>query len=430
MAHCWTDRNHTITNLICCAGRHDKDWSADYRLYSRDLDQQALFKPIVQRSAKLTASSAPIILCVDDSQMKKTGRQIKEAGYYRDPLGPKFHTNLIYALRFVQMSIAVPDESYVRTHRTIPVAASVIVKLPKDASEASRTENSPSMHALNLLRQVRENMDEQDQGRKILLCSDSHYTTSTLLQRLPKNVTYIGRFRKDASLFVPAETQEKKRGRPKSYGEPLPTPDELRKDKSVPWKEASIKRNGRTMTIRYKRIQHAKWEPAGEKHTVQVVVVAPLRRKRYASGQWSYTDPAFLICTDPDLAIEDLLQAYTIRWGIEVNFREEKQLFGIGHAQVRQSRRVLSAPVVAIAACAALLLAGRETFHDGHRPSHLRSGRWQRRWKHRSYRTSDLRQQLHHEAISEQIDSSSVESPCSPPIKPTSALPSITQQKP
>jgi len=39
-----------------------------------------------------------------------------------------------------------------------------------------------------------------------------------------------------------------------------------------------------------------------------------------------------LICTDPDLALEDLLQQYIWRWDIEVNHRDEKTILGVGQA--------------------------------------------------------------------------------------------------
>jgi hypothetical protein len=398
LTHCWDDRRHTITGLLCCAGRLEQDWSADYRLYSHDIDARKLFAPIIERACRMTAPDEPIILCVDDSLMKKTGRKIKQAGYYRDPLGPAFHTNLIYALRFVQMSIGVSDPNYRRGYRTIPVAGSIIVKPPKDATEEERTDHSPSTCAIQLLGEVRRTLAETESKQKVVLCGDSHYTTSTLLRQLPEDVTYIGRFQKNAALYAPYHTSVKGRGRPRAYGQQLPTPEALRKDTSVPWEAVKIRRAGGTIKVNYKRYAEAKWKPAGEKKTVQVVVVRPLRRGRDSRGRMKYTQPAFLLCTDPEMPIAKLLQVYLVRWGIEVNFREEKQLFGIGEAQLRKGRRVLAAPLVAIAAYSALLMAGREEYADGKKPAHLRTGRWQRRWKHTSYRTSDLRRQLYSEA--------------------------------
>ena len=46
-----------------------------------------------------------------------------------------------------------------------------------------------------------------------------------------------------------------------------------------------------------------------------------------------YTQPAYLICTDALLSLEDLLQEYIWRWDIEVNHRDEKTILGEGQAQ-------------------------------------------------------------------------------------------------
>ncbi len=395
-AHCWSEC-HTITGLLRCEHRYDHDWSADYRLYSRGIDTQGLFKPIIRRLSSTISQDKPLILCVDDSLIKKTGKHIMEAGYYRDPLGPAFNVNLIYALRFVQISMAVPDKAYIRAYRTIPVAAEVIIKPPKDIDREQRYEYSPSMHAVNLLNQITAGFRKEQSSRKIILCGDAGFTTSTLLQRLPENVTYIGRFRKDAALFIPTDSREKKVGRPKSYGEQLPTPEQLRKDTDTPWQKANITRNNKVQTIDYKRIARAKWRAAGENITVQVVVVRPLRRGKLSSGGYSYTQPTYLICTDTELPAEELIQTYLARWGIEVNFKEEKQIAGIGQAQLWNSKHVRTAPVVAIAAYSATLLAGREMFANGLVPDHLKFGRWQRRHKFKSYTTSDIRMQLYND---------------------------------
>ena len=64
-----------------------------------------------------------------------------------------------------------------------------------------------------------------------------------------------------------------------------------------------------------------------------------------------------LICTDPSLSIDALLQSYLWRWDIEVNFRDQKSLLGVGEAQVRNPHSVQSQPAVAIAAYGLLLLA-------------------------------------------------------------------------
>ncbi|ELR67986.1 hypothetical protein C900_01326 [Fulvivirga imtechensis AK7] len=58
--------------------------------------------------------------------------------------------------------------------------------------------------------------------------------------------------------------------------------------------------------------------------------------------------------------IDKLLQAYLWRWGIEVNFREEKTVLGCGQAQVRTPSAVEKVPAFITAVYAMLQLAANK----------------------------------------------------------------------
>jgi hypothetical protein len=73
-----------------------------------------------------------------------------------------------------------------------------------------------------------------------------------------------------------------------------------------------------------------------------------------------YRQPAFLICTDSTLSVQHLLQSYLWRWDIEVNFRDQKSLLGVGQAQVRNPNSVQLQPAAAVAAYGLLLLAAAQ----------------------------------------------------------------------
>jgi hypothetical protein len=64
-----------------------------------------------------------------------------------------------------------------------------------------------------------------------------------------------------------------------------------------------------------------------------------------------------LLCTDPNLSVEVIIQAYLWRWEIEVVFREEKTLLGLGEAQVRTDPAVGNVPGFIAAMYAYLHLA-------------------------------------------------------------------------
>ena len=107
------------------------------------------------------------------------------------------------------------------------------------------------------------------------------------------------------------------------------------------------------------------WRKSGAQHKLRMVVIAPLGYRLRAGGKLLYRHPAYLLCTDPDLPLEELLQYYLWRWGIEVNFREEKQLLGAGEAQVRTSASNQHLPATVVAAYALLWTAALRSRQAG-----------------------------------------------------------------
>jgi hypothetical protein len=82
------------------------------------------------------------------------------------------------------------------------------------------------------------------------------------------------------------------------------------------------------------------WRTAGQDLRLRIVVIAPLAYCRRPTpgrpqGKILYRQPAFLLCTNPALPVQQIVQQYFWRWNIEVNFREEKPLLDAGQAQVR-----------------------------------------------------------------------------------------------
>jgi len=100
---------HTVTGLLSTCGCEFQDWSAAYRLFSRQRVPVSELFAAVRRGllAELPAPD-PVVVALDDSLLRKTGIRIPGVGWRRDPLGPHFHTNFIRAQRFLQLSAAVP----------------------------------------------------------------------------------------------------------------------------------------------------------------------------------------------------------------------------------------------------------------------------------------------------------------------------------
>jgi Transposase DDE domain len=418
LAHTLCQGKHTVTQLLRTAGQQHSDWSADYRLYSSQLRACALFEPIIKGVEGLLDEQQPLVLAVDDSMMGKTGHKIPGSGWHRDSQSPPFHTNLKYSLRFVQLSAAVHPFDHPECSRLIPVAFELIPKLPKlppepDPEERARYQaNSPGMHALHLLKSVRQQLGPE---RPIYLTGDGGYTNTNFLRGIPERVVYFGRCRGDMNLrAIPDPCPSHGKGRPLAYGRKLPTPEELRNDEQVSWQACILNKRGKQTTFRFKHIPQARSRITGEKAIIQVVVIAGLRYKKRKDASWSYTRPAYVMCTDPSLDPRKVIEVYSMRWGIEVNFKEEKQLFGIGHPQVRHPQSVTAAPTLAVAAYAALHLAAIRAFGYRKLPPAVSLPKWRKRKPPRRLATLDLITQLQHETNVHYLNFSGFASATSP----------------
>lgn len=252
----------------------------------------------------------------------------------------------------------------------IPIAFRHAPTPVKPSSKASQKEQAKYRKAASLTRlsyvasqqiaSLRQALDADpaSAGRFLHLFVDGGYTNRTVLKSLPPNTVLIGRIRKDAKLhFLPPSPQARAtRGRPRHYGEPAPTPEQVRVD-DTPWQTVSITISGQPREMRVKVRQNLLWRAAGLIHTLQLVVVAPVPYRLRKGSKLLYRKPAFLICTDPQLDLVSLLQGYVQRWDIEVNFREEKTLLGVGQAQVRNPNSVEDVPALQVASYALLLLS-------------------------------------------------------------------------
>jgi hypothetical protein len=378
--------DHHITGLLSTCGRQHLDWTSDYRMYSRQrIAPQRLFAQVRSSLLESLPPAAPVVVAVDDTRLRKSGRQVAGAKYTRDPLGPPFHTNFIWAQRFLQLSMAGGSP---RHARLVPIDWQHAPTPRKPSAKASAQERqawrqacrkqSLGRVAVARLQQLRSWLDQQGHRERPLWCvADGGYTNGTVLKNLPERTTFVGRIRADAKLhFLPVGAHAT--GRPRIYGAVAPTPDELRRDESVGWTRLPVWIGGRRHEIRVKTMGPLRWRAAGGGHTLRLVVIAPLHYRTSPSGKYLYRRPAYLISTDPRADIGAVVQRYLSRWDIEVNFRDEKTLLGVGEAQVRTAHAVENVTATAVAAYALLLAAALKLPSDGDELA-LPRPKWQRR---------------------------------------------------
>ncbi len=153
--------------------------------------------------------------------------------------------------------------------------------------------------------------------------------------------------------------------------------------------------------FRIKVLSPLRWR-ATSKTLLQVIVVAPLRYRLSKRSRALYRQPAYLLCTDPGIPPQEVLQAYLQRWDIEVNFREQKTLLGAAQAQVRNPESVQNSPALTIAAYALLLTAAADALPDS-KPA-LPPPKWRKSKAGSRPSTCQLIQRLRHELWGEAIE--------------------------
>lgn len=377
----------TISGILTASGQQFIDWSAAYRTFSQDrIDIENLFAISQKEIIEEIEPEQMLVAHMDDTILKKNGKKIPGASWRRNPLGPPFQTNFIWGQRFLQISMALPSKNGISQSRAIPVDfhhCPTANKPKKKATESEVQHYKEIQKQLNLsiqgverIKKLRQSLDNNKAKNKELYMSvDGSYTNSNVLKNLPDRVTLIGRIRKDTRLHkIPVTFNHT--GRKRVYGEQIPTPEEIRKSNDMDWQEVKAWTAGKEHIFNVKVIKNLRWEKAGGKHNLQLVIIRPLHYRLTQKSRLLYRDPAYLICTDSYLNVEKLVQAYLWRWEIEVNFRDEKTLFGSGKAQVRNEQSAANFPAFIAATYSFLLIAAHKVYRKADRNSVLPRPKW------------------------------------------------------
>ncbi len=365
----------TITSALEWLDRRQNDWSALYRLFSQDhWDVQSAFLPVfTQALAHPACSTGHVYSATDDTLLRKCGKKAFGVSYARDPLSPPFHVNLVLGQRFVQTSLLIQPGGPEHPWRALPVSFThaPTPKVPKRADPAQqaaikemRKNHRLSVVGLEQLRFCRQQLDLQPGGiHRVLINSvDGSYTNSTYLRGLPERTHIVGRVRKDARFRAYLPVCERRGAR--KYGADLPTPLESLHDENLPWQACQLFVAREVRLLQFKEMTHLCWPKVTQDRPLRLILIkAPGYRLRKGS-RLLYRQPAFLITTDLTTPACELIAAYLARWEVEVNFRDEKTLLGVGQAQVRNPQAVARAPAFLVACYAMLLWSSIRVFGD------------------------------------------------------------------
>jgi SRSO17 transposase len=319
----------TVCGMLVGAGlsrvwHHSRaHWFFSHARWSVEQVGLVLARLIVDR---LLSPDAPVLLAVDDTLMRRSGRKVAGAAWQHDGArkAPK-GSQVSWGTCFVVVGIVLTLPCTTR-----PVCLPVLARLwrPKGASKTV------------LACQMIDVLAGRLAPRQVHVVADAHYagadgapTRRQLSGRgLPDGVSLTSRLRVNAALHAIAEPPPRQRGgRPKRIGARLGTPTDLARTAS--WQRYTVYRYRRQVAVDLAETC-CLWYGTYRSRTVRVVLVRDVGSTAKAGYDLA------LITTDLHSPATEILARYAARWSIEVAFEDARQHTGVGEARNRTLRAV------------------------------------------------------------------------------------------
>ena len=331
-----TQGPHAVTEALVrtgVAGRRHHE--AFHRFFSRgtwDPDRMGLW---MFRRLEPFLTNETLRVVLDDTLAPKKGPRVFGIGTHIDAVrSTKRHKVFCFGHCWVVLAVLVRVPFSERTW-----ALPVLFRLHRNLKECTK---AGAVYAKKT-ESAREMLDlfvTWAGERRVEVTADSAYCNDTVTRGLQASVVLFGAMRPDAVLTsLPTPRVAGTAGRPSLRGAAVPKPNAVANDPAVPWESCTAKLYGRTKTVHYKTLC-AQWYRACGIGLLRIVIVR--------TDQGTMPIRVFF-CTDAEVPVVRILETYASRWGIEVFFREGKQLLGFADSSARAEAAVLRvAPFVGL----------------------------------------------------------------------------------
>jgi DDE superfamily endonuclease len=318
-----TQGTHAVTEALVVtdvsARRHHE---AFHRFFSRGTwSPDRLGQLLYWRLERALVGPSVVRVVIDDTVAPKKGPHVFGIGSHLDAVrSTKRRKVFTFGHCWVTLAVLVRVPFSQRIW-----ALPVLFRLYRNEKEAVKR-GVPHRKKTELARELLDLFCSWVPTRRVELAADAAYCNDTVTRGLPERVVLFGAMRPDAVLTEPprAGTRSSNGGRPQKRGKTLRKPEQL---------------YGRTITVRFKTCC-AQWYRATGTRLLRIVVVAT------DSGVVPYR---VFFSFDSTLDVRTILETYASRWGIEVFFRESKQLLGFADSQARKENAVLRvAPLIGL----------------------------------------------------------------------------------
>jgi len=318
-------RRHTVTETVRAAQAiRVKHISSFHRFFSRGRwlsDEVGLVLVRLVVSALLDPTQ-PLVVPIDDTLGRHTGKKIAAASMHRDPLlstgkRPFFHWGHVWVV------LSINIHAFGKTW-----ALPVLVRLYRSKKRCAR-DKCLFRKTTELAREMVDLLAKTLPDRRIVVVGDAAYTNAALMKRRRSNVHLIGRSRPDAALYAPAP-RHRGRGRPRVRGARVRSPGARAARKDARWQRVEVTVYGKTATLRILVID-ALWYVAAGSELVRLLVVR---------GFPGHDKDDVFVSTNPVLPPKTIIETFSERWPLEVTFHDAKGKLGFEDPQNRTERAV------------------------------------------------------------------------------------------
>jgi len=268
----------------------------------------------------LVAGSARLVFAPGDTPTERYGRYVQGAGVHHNPTPGPAGSPFVYGHVWVVLGLLAAHPLWGVI--ALPLLARLYVREKNlggiDLRHRPAFRTKPEL-AAGLTRWAAGWLGSL--GKPLWVVAGGAYAKAPFLKPMRAlGVTAVSRLRKDAALrTAPGRRRPGQRGRPRTYGEHRIDPAK-RAGPRRGWATGTFTLYGKATAKRYKTFV-ATWRPAGG--AIRVVLVDD------PTGRVAF------FCSDPTATAADILVGVANRFGLEITFRDVKEVVGAGQQQVR-----------------------------------------------------------------------------------------------
>lgn len=301
-------RRRTITGMIPFAdppGRHAHD--AFHRfLPDGRWKMDTLWKLLTVLLVRAFAAQGRIELDLDDTLFHRWGRKVSGAGWWRDAVRSTRHrTVYAWGLNVVVLTLRVSPP-----WGGEPLGLPLLMRLHRKGGES----------LLDLAQAMLQRLAEWLPDRTFRLHADGFYAplAGPLGRQDPLRFHLVSRMRRDAVLYqpLPETRRRKKRGRPRTRGPRLSSPEQMARRVRL-WRLVTTTERGQVR----KRLVYTRavlWYHVSKTPVRLVISRDPTGQER----------DDFFFTTDVSWPAERVIGGFAGRWSIEDTFKNTKQFVG------------------------------------------------------------------------------------------------------